>query len=342
VTAVNRLAVYVSHAESGDIAVFSLDPESGELALLQQVPVGGAVMPMAISPDRRFLFAARRTAPLEVLSYAIAPESGALGLIGASPLPGNMAWISTDRSGRFLISASYGEDFVAINAIDPNGVVAGVCEVLRTGRHAHSAQTDLSNRYLFAAILGEGVVMQRRFDAATGTTQANLPPVFASRPGAGPRHFVFHPHGAYVYVLNELDATVDVFELAAAQGILSHIQTVGSMPPAFEGAPWAADVRISSDGRFVYTSERRSSTLAAFAVDPSTGRLSSVGHVNGPEQPRSFAIAPGNRYLIAAGQKDHRLGVYQIDAHSGELRHVQNHSVGKGPTWVEAVQLPDL
>lgn len=339
-TAVNRLAVYVSHAESGDIAVFRLDPASGELAAVQLVPVGGAVMPMAVSPDRRFLFAVRRTAPLEVLSYAIEAESGALSLIGTAPLPANMAWISTDRTGRFLLSASYGEDLVAINPIAPNGVVLAACEVVHTGRHAHSVQTDPSNRYLFAAVLGEGVVMQRRFDASTGTTEPNVPPVFAVRQGAGPRHFVFHPGGAYVYVLNELDASLDVLELAASQGTLSLIQTIDSMPQAFDGTPWAAEVRITSDGRFVYTSERRSSTLAAFAVDPDTGRLTGVGHVHGPEQPRSFAIAPGNRYLLAVGQKDHRLGVYQIDEKSGALRHLKDYPVGKGPTWVEAVHLP--
>jgi 6-phosphogluconolactonase (cycloisomerase 2 family) len=62
--------------------------------------------------------------------------------------------------------------------------------------------------------------------------------------------------------------------------------------------------------------------------------------VRGPEQPRSFAIAPDNRYLFAVGQKDHRLCVYKVDEMSGALRHAKDYPVGKGPTWVEAVHLP--
>jgi len=340
-TTAQRIAVYVSNAESGDIVVFALDAASGELTLVQRVMVGGAVMPLAISPDRRFLYAARRTAPLEVVSFAISAASGELSLIGAAPLIGNMVYIATDRSGRFLLCASYSDDLVATYPIAANGVVlADACEVVRTGRHAHAVQCDPSNRYVFVAVLGEGVVLQRQFDALTGATAAGACAEFASRQGAGPRHFVFHPGGRHLHVLNELDGSVDTFELEPSSGTLTCIQTVDGMPPSFEGAPWAADLRITSDGRFLYTSERRSNTLAAFAVDARTACLTSIGHWPGPEQPRSLAIAPGDRFLLAIGQKDHRLCVYGIEAESGALRYLGDYAVGSAPTWIEAVLLP--
>ena len=116
------LAVYVSHAESGDIHVLQLEEASGALQTLQQVEVGGTVMPLALSPDRRVLYAARRSEPLAVLSFAIDAKRGVLSLLGEAPLPHSMACITTDRSGRWLFSASYGGNLVAVSPIGAEGM----------------------------------------------------------------------------------------------------------------------------------------------------------------------------------------------------------------------------
>jgi 6-phosphogluconolactonase len=334
------VVIYVSNAESGDILAFKATASSGELLPLQRVEVGGAVMPLAISPDRRFLYAARRTAPLEALSFAIDPATGGLNPIGAAPLPANMAYLATDRSGRFLLSASYGEHQIAISPIGADGAALPAQQVLATEQHAHAVQTDPSNRFLFATNLGGGIVMQQHFDAATGRVTPNSPATFRAHSGAGPRHFVFHPHAHRMYLLNELDATVDVLSLNETTGSLKNVQTLSTMPPNAEGKPWAAEVRMTSDGRFLYTSERRSSTLAAFAVDPLDGRLTLIGHVPTQTQPRSFCIAPNNRFLFAVGQGSNRLSAYAIDADAGSLTFLKDYPVGKSPTWIEAVELP--
>ena len=334
------VVVYVSNAESGDIVAFGVDPFSGDLSPLQRLVLGGAVMPLACSPDRRFLYAARRTDPLEVLSFAIDATSGKLSLVGTAPLPANMAYIATDRSGRFLFSASYAEHRLAVSPIDANGTVLAAQQVILTGPNAHAVRADLSNRFVFATNLGGGVVMQQRFDASTGRLIANVPATLSMRAGAGPRHFVFHPDGHRVYLLNEFDASLDVLLLDETRGTLSIEQSVSTLPSKFEGAPWAADVQITPSGRFLYSSERRSSTLAAFAVDPRTGHVTLIGHVPTQEQPRSFSIDPRGRFLFVAGQRSDQLGVYTIVAMSGALTHLNDYRVGNSPTWVEAVQLP--
>jgi 6-phosphogluconolactonase len=117
------------------------------------------------------------------------------------------------------------------------------------------------------------------------------------------------------------------------------VQTIDSRPPGFRGEPWAADLRLTADGRFLFTSERRSSTLAAFAVDAATGRLALVGHVPTETQPRGFAIDPGGAWLLAAGQLSHRLGVYAIDPVTGRLARHGEYGVGRNPNWVEIVAL---
>ncbi len=332
-------AVYVSHARSGDIRVLRLDPRTATLAPLQQVDLGGEVMPMALGPDRRRLYAARRSEPREVLSFAIDPESGRLQALGSAALPHSMAFIATDRSGRHLLSASYGGDLLAAGPIDADGVAGAARQLLPTGRHAHAIRADPSNRFVLASTLGAGVMQQLRFDAASGTLSPNTPPTMQPHSGASPRHFVFAPDGRFVYLLNELDAAIDVLAFDGARGTLAPLQTIGSLPPGFTDAPWAADLHLTPDGRFLYSSERRSDTLAAFRVDPADGRLTLVGHFPTEAQPRGFGITPDGRFLVAAGQRSDALCVHAIDPDSGALHERGRCAVGEGPNWIEIVPL---
>jgi 6-phosphogluconolactonase len=330
---------YVSNADSGDVSVLALDEANGSLTTCQTVAVGGVVMPMALSPDRRRLYVVRRNDPLAAVSFAIDPADGRLARLGEGPLPASMAYAVTDRSGRFLFSASYGASLLAVNEIGADGLVQPARQVLPTGRNAHAIRAEASNRFVFATSLGAGVVMQFRFEAAAGTLVPNEPAVVPVRAGAGPRHLEFHPGGRVVYLLNELDASLDVFALDGATGTLRHVQTLATLPPGFGGEPWAADLHVTPDGRFLYTSERRSSTLAAFAVDPASGLLEPRGHWPAQAQPRGFHVTASGRWLIVAGQLSHRVGVHAIDAASGKLTLVHEHAVGKNPNWVETLTL---
>ena len=331
--------VYVSNADSGDISVLRMDPLSGELTTLRPAAVGAGAGPLAVSPDRRFLYAARRSAPLAALAFAIDAHTGELAPVGEAALPASMASITTDRGGRFLFSASYAGHLLAVSPIGADGAPQPAQQVLPTEPHAHAVLADPSNRFVLATSLGGDIVMQLRFDAATGRLAPNEPPAVQVRQGAGPRHLVFHPNAHFVYVLNELDASIDVFAFDAARGLLHPLQTIAAMPAGVAGAPWAADIHLTPDGRFLYSSERRSSTLAAFAVDAGTGRLALIGHVPTEAQPRGFNIDPGGRFLLAAGQLSHRLARHAIEPDTGKLTRLGSFAVGQGPHWVEIIDL---
>lgn len=331
--------VYVANADSHDIAVLALDGASGELREVERCAVGGTVMPLAASPDRRFLYASIRSEPYRVLTLAVDPASGGLTEIGSVPLPASMCWISTDGSGRFLLSASYGGSLVAVSPIGSDGVVRVAQQVVPTEANAHSIRVDPTNRFAFAACLGGGVVHQWRFDAASGRLDDNAPPSWHARAGAGPRHFVFHPAGPWIYLLNELDASVDVLALDRERGTLAALQSVSALPAGATGEPWAADIHVTPDGRFLYASERRSSTIAAFAVDAANGRLASIGSVPTEAQPRGFAVTPDGGFVIAVGQVSHRLSRHAVDAASGALTQLGDQGIGQNPNWVTTLEL---
>src|SRR6185369_2815369 len=73
---------YVSNADSKDISVLALDRDKGAVKVVQTLDVGGTVMPMALSPDKHMLYAALRSEPYSVASFAIDGSTGALKRVG--------------------------------------------------------------------------------------------------------------------------------------------------------------------------------------------------------------------------------------------------------------------
>lgn len=332
--------VYVSNADSHDISVLAFDAARAELRLLQTLPLPGIVMPMALSPDRRHLYAALRSEPFGVVSMAIDATHGGLTLRAITPLPQSMANIATDCSGRHLFAVSYGADCLSVGPIAPDGVAGVNTQLLSTSRHAHAAVVDPSNRFLFVTTLGSDEVMQWHFDAATGSLAPNTPFLFRARVGSGPRHMAFHPNGRFVYLLGELDAGIEQLSFDPVTGQLAALRTHATLPPGFDGKPWAADIHLTPDGRWLCSCERSSSTLTLFAVDAADGSLTPRGHFATETQPRSFAIDASGRFLFVAGQLSHHLSVCAIDGDSGALRTVARAEVGRNPNWIETLDLP--
>jgi 6-phosphogluconolactonase len=345
--------VYVSNAESKEILVLSLD-SAGSLAPVQRVALStpGPLYPLAVSPDRRFLYAAQREEPYVVTGFAIDHLSGELTHLSSAPLPHSTPYIVTDRTGRWLFAASYQGSLISVSPIGPQGFVQPPHQVIRTEPNAHSIQIDAANRNVLVPCLGGDVILRWRFDVVTGKLLANSLHTIRVEKGAGPRHFVFHPNKRLVYLLNELDASVYVFDYDAASGSLTELQTISALPANFSGPPFgmpgvstnggpkAADLHVSPDGRFLYASERTTNTLAAFRIDVDSGRLERIDSFPTEITPRGFNIDPTGRYLLVVGQGSDHLANYAIDQESGRLSELQRYLMGQGPNWVEILRLP--
>jgi 6-phosphogluconolactonase len=350
--------VYVSNAEDGDIATYTLKPD-GELQPGARAKAASLVMPMAVSPDRRFLYAASRSKPYSVHAYSIDAGTGTLTHLATSPLAESFPYISLDRTGRFLFGASYGAALISVNAVGSDGrVTAEPLQVVPVGRNAHSIRADATNSFVYVPTLGTDQMFQFAFDAKSGRLTSNTPAIFQLKPLTGPRHFITSRDNRYVYVLSELLATVTTLSVDGKTGLLAELGSASGLPADSKlgpGAPrgavgganvpprntdndiWAADIHMTPDEKFLYISERTSSTLGAFRVDAATGKLSYLGSTPTEKQPRGFAIDPKGRFLVAAGEKSPTISVYAIDQASGALRLLQKYPAGKGANWVEIV-----
>jgi 6-phosphogluconolactonase len=330
--------VYISNADSQDISVFQLDRVAGALKPVTVVPVGGMAMPMVVSQGRKFLYVALRSQPYRVLSFAIDGATGALEKLGESALADSMANIDLDPSGKWLFAASYGGSKITVNSISEDGVVGPVQQLVRTGPNAHAIHADASGRYVFATSLGGDNLSSWKFDAATGQLSANDPAVVNVTPaGTGPRHFLWDKAQKHVYLLNELDGGVDVFAYDAERGAMRHLQRSTVVPPGFAGKVWSADLQIAPDGKYLYGSERTSSTLTTFSIDPASGHIAVAGRTLTEITPRGFAVDSSGRFLIATGQDSHCVSLHRIDPTTGIPGPGESQPAGRNPNWVEIV-----
>ncbi|HET7164061.1 MAG TPA: beta-propeller fold lactonase family protein [Pseudolabrys sp.] len=357
--------VYVSNAQDGNIDTYNMDMSTGALTPVGKTEAAKLVMPMTLSPNKKYLYAVIRSQPTRVLTYEINPATGALTQKASAPLPDSMPYVSTDHTGRFLFTASYGGDKLAVSPIGENGLVeAEAIQVIPTGRNAHSIMPDRTNNFVYAATLGANQVLQFTFDSKTGKLTANEPPAVSPEAGHGPRHLAFSPDNKYLYVLNELSGHVTQYSIDPGKGTLTLVDSISSVPAeaglawgaaqapvgaapapssvaAKDDKPkvWAADIQITPDGKFLYSTERTTNKIALFTVAPGTGKLTYVTNFATEAQPRGIRIDPTGQYLVASGEKSDRVSVYKIDKGTGKLGEPNRFPVGNGANWVEIVDV---
>jgi 6-phosphogluconolactonase len=351
--------VYVSNADDGDIGVYSVQAD-GSLKAGEHVKAANLVMPMAVSPDKRFLYAAARSKPYSVFVYAIDRNTGTLKSLSKSPLAESFPYISLDKTGHYLFGASYSANLISVNAVKPDGSVAPEpLQVIPVGRNAHSIRIDASNKFVFVPTLGSDEIFHFTFDAKKGRLASNTPTVFLAKPGQGPRHFVTSNDNKFLYLLSEMAGTVTTFSLDAKTGLLTEVSSISGLPPDSKlvpgaprgpvGAPggppprntdndiWASDLHLTPNGKYLYVTERTGSTLTTFSVDGASGKLSYLASTVTEKQPRGFAIDPKGKFLVVSGEKSDTISAYKIDEASGGLTLIGKYPAGKDANWVEIV-----
>lgn len=267
-----------------------------------------------------------------VTAFAVDRDSGALRRLNQrSSRGGAPCHLAVDRGGRFLLVANYSGGNAAVLPIAEDGSLGEAVSVVqhrgsgpnreRQGEpHVHSVTLDRANRLALVADLGIDRLMAYRFDDRTGSLAPADPAWTALRPGAGPRHFAFHPDGRRAYVINELDSTLTALSYDPASGALTPGQTVPTLPADFTGRSHCADVHVHRSGRFVYGSNRGHDSIVVFAIDPASGKLTAVDHTSTQgKMPRNFALDPSGKYLLAANQGSDNIVAFRIDPATGKL-----------------------
>lgn len=344
--------VYVSEARDGTLARYALNEQTGALQLLGHTQANGKVMPTALSADRQHLYAAIRSKPWQLVSWRIDSKTGDLSQPNAVAAAASYPFISTDKQGRFLLGASYDGDVVHVYRLARDGkVTAPPVGSYKTGHAAHSVIVDASGNDAYVGNLGTDRVLQLKL-SDEGQLKALGDGYVNTSADNGPRHSVISPDNRYLYNIGEMGGIITQFRREPDGGLVKVAETPnavaekyklehGKERPADYSDPtpriWAADIALTPDGRFLYVSERTSSTVSGYQVNKADGTLTLTGSWNVEKQPRGIAISPDSRWLIASGQQSAVIGSYEINAKNGTLRKVSEAPVGGDANWVTVV-----
>jgi 6-phosphogluconolactonase len=321
------IGTYTDHLRSQGIYVGTLDTETGQLGALKLAVADKNPNFLALSPDHQFLFAAQDN---NVESFKVQPD-GTLRLLNKQPSGApDTCDVNVDRTGRAVFVASYGGGEVASFPVGKDGKIGPRASLVPfTGSgpdpkrqkkpFAHSIYADPTNTFVYACDLGTDSVWIFKLGPGATLTPAT-PPVAKVPPGSGPRHLAFSADGRYVYVVNEMGVSTSVFSRDATTGALTLIETDSNLWP---GDPTqgitAAEICLHPSGKWLYVSNRGKDTISTFAVR-TDGGLKLIQNVPSPVKfPRSFALDPTGRWIIAAGQNDNRIALIKIDPATGQL-----------------------
>jgi 6-phosphogluconolactonase (cycloisomerase 2 family) len=316
-------------ARGKGIDIYKIDPASG--AWSPAGHVGDLVNPSFLVTDaaRAVLYAVHGDADY-VSAFAIDGETGALRLISKVASGGmNGVHQALDPTGQFWVVANYASGTVALLPVRPDGALDDVSQVLalpgavgphrteQTIAHPHQVVFDPSGRFILVPDKGLDRVFVLRLDVGAG--KLSLVGEATMRPGAGPRHMVFHPALPFAFVVNELDSTVATCRWHEATGVLEPLHLVSALPPDFFGASTTAAIVATRDGRHVYVSNRGQDGITRLAFDAGAETLTVRGWTpaNGRD-PRFMTLSPGDRLIVAAEQGD-RLSQFVIAKTDGNL-----------------------
>ncbi len=346
--------VFLSNALSGTISRYQITELGAQAALtwLGDTDVGEMVMPMAVNHQQTMLYAALRSEPFRVVRFAINLTNGELKRLDTTPLAGSMANLAIDASGKWLLGASFNQQLASLNPISAQGEIHPTPSILPAKGACHCVLASPDNRWLICTeFASDRLTVYRHPSQANGLQQVQQ---LATPSGSGPRHLVFSTDQRHVYLLHEMSASVATYAFDSEHGEL-RLLGESALPLAALGLAkglrpseriandiaraWAADIQISADGRFLYICERTLSIIARFTLSAATALPSYSGYQHVERQPRSFALTRDGRYLLVSGELSDTLGLYAVDAISGELHKQASAPCGEYSAWLSLVEL---
>ncbi|WP_145574885.1 lactonase family protein [Yersinia alsatica] len=294
----------------GAIAAYSINPVDGSLTLINQVDSQGA-------------------GPV----YLSLTPSGS-HLLVANYISGSVAVFPVQSGGKLSDASSVQQDEGPAGAAKPAAAVEGSFAISdHNGPHAHMVASSPNGKFVFSTDLGLDRIYQYRFDADNGKLIANDPPyISASSAGAGPRHFVFHPNGKTLFLINEEASTLTSYQLDPQKGTLKQLNTVSSLPADYRGTSFAAGLTLSKDGKFLYVANRLHNSIGQFAVT-TDGKFKPVEDVwTRGDYPRTLVLDPTGHYLYAMNQRSDNITRFKVDQQSGKLTFVPGYTAVGSPS----------
>jgi len=321
--------------ESKGIYVYQFDTISGYSEYKSMVEVANPSY-LTVSKDEKYIYSVSETGDNKASANAFAfdKKEGKLTLLNTQLTGGaDPCYIEIDSEGQNVVTANYSGGSITAFGVKEDGSLNPVKQLVTfSGKgadperqqkpHLHCVRYSPDGKYLFADDLGTDKIHKFSInnDSPGNYLHVGTPPFFKVTDASGPRHLEFHPNGNYAYLINEISGAVMAFAYDGEKGNLTEIQSVQADTLNAKGS---ADIHITPDGKFLYTSNRlKGDGLAIFSINQNDGKLTRVGYQETGVHPRNFVITPNGKFLLVASRDENMIQVFQIDRNTGLLENI--------------------
>jgi 6-phosphogluconolactonase len=329
------------------LSVYNRQRESDAWTLIQVLTDLADPSFVIVDRQRRVLYSAHGDGT-QATAYRIDRENGRLTVLNQQPTGGrNGVHLAIDATDRFLAVANYATGSLALLPINPDGSLAPLADLAamtgtpgphrtqQESSHPHHCPFDRTGRFIVVPDKGLDKVFVYRLDSDRGKLVPSMPADIAARSGAAPRHVAFHPTQPYAYVINELDSTITTYRFDPEKAVLTALQVHTTLPSSYTGNNSGAEIVVAPSGRFLYGSNRGHDSIALFAIEQSTGLLTSIGwEPTGGKTPRFFTLDPSGTHLYAANQTSDTVVIFRINEATGKLTPTSEAIIVASPTTI--------
>ena len=317
------------------IYVYSFNAETGDLT--RESTMEGIINPsyLTVHPGGNYVYAVSETGGEgdtisgEVVAYSFDKDALELTELNRLSSEGDYpCYVSLDNTSQYVLVANYGGSIAAYPTGEDGQLLEASAAIThqgsgpserQAGPHAHMIRQGFSGNEIYAVDLGLDRVITYELDQATGSLAVTGQDISVST-GAGPRHMDFHPQLKTMYIVNELNSTIEVFD-TDENGDYQRLQIISTLPEEEERDGACADIHVHPNGRFLYASNRGEvNSIAVYEISQDDGTLELIDHESSlGAGPRSFVIDPSGRFLLVANQDSSDIFTFRINNETGQL-----------------------
>jgi 6-phosphogluconolactonase len=321
------IGTYTQSCDSKGIYVYDFDSKTGDFSFKNATEKIINPSYLTVSKDNTFVYSVNEFgAESTVSSFSYDPASGKLELINKQSSKGaDPCYIINDDKN--VIVANYSGGNISVFGKKNDGSLAEAKQVIQhygkgintqrqEGPHVHMVHFSPDKKFVLSNDLGNDKVYSYGYNPNSEHTVLELKDSISVKSGSGPRHLTFSKNGKFVYLLQELDGALTVFNYS--NGILKKIHETTILAKDFKGTFSSADIHISPDGKFLYASNRgEANNITIFKIQKNgklvlKGETSTLG-----KGPRNFAIDPTGNFLLVAHQYTNDVVIFKRSKKTG-------------------------
>jgi 6-phosphogluconolactonase len=331
---IGYIGTYTKGRSKG-IYSFTLDTKAQKILHVKESAYLENPTYLAIEQDNRYLYSVMKEDGLGgVAVFSINSESGTLNPLNSQLTEGpSPCHVSVNSTNNYIVAANYHRGTVEIYGFEKENEIivpatsiakhhgSGPNKERQEKPHVHYAGYTPDEKYVVVIDLGiDRLVTYQVFDGVLKEVNS-----LSVKPGSGPRHIEFHPNGKYAYLMTELSSEVITLSYNSEDGSFSEVGYTSTIPENFTNNNQGSAIHVSSDGRFVYVSNRGHNSIAVFKVNEASGKLIFIEHTSTEgDWPRDFILDPSEKYLIALNQESCNLVLFARDETTGKLTLLQS------------------